>query len=516
MAMLTMAMLTMAMLTMAILTMTLLNMALGARCVTTASRLRETTETRTRLSRSDRVVRVRSVWRVRVAMGSSGFHTLPPRKLRPRLGRTRGAMPAAAPADQSAEEMVARLALLQGTLAPGQLDAEADLAIENWLFGYNLDAAGRDAVARDAAARRRAHDAVEAVELRARRLSKVEAAILRAHEARTIMYRRDLGPIAAMVERHGTIGPFDDLQFTDLIVPSLTLLAKRGMACCCFQLRALLTPVLRGPTLDVGPCDATWENAVFVARLPGLRTLRIDGEHFLPEVDVERVRSRPRLKIGQMGATAALFVGALIADGNLLLRLSDDNRVYIRPFCSFAWVSMQMIYVDASEYLVVDFEDLRGGRAYGKFSVADACALLGPLSRNQASPHWPFNEEFSFASCRAAMRRSDAARVPRSKSTNSYMAEWNRYEGYQMWARAAKGALPELWAGQEAQEKEAARQEALLRRCCQGALRANRARPHGEEAARAAREDHRARAVELINSHQPQATQRAPSEDAPP
>ena len=242
------------------------------------------------------------------------------------------------------------------------------------------------------------------------------------------MYRCDLGPIAAMVERPGSIGPFDDLQFTDLIVPSLTLLATRGMACCCFQLRALLTPVLRGPALDVGPCDATWENAVFVARLPGLRTLRIDGEHFLPEVEVERVRSRPRLKIGQMGATAALFVGALIADGNLLLRLSDDNRV-------------------------VDFEDLRGGRAYGKFSVADACALLGPLSRNQALTYWPFNEEFSFASCRAAMHRSDAARVPRSKSTNSYMAEWNRYEGYQMWARAAKGALPELSAGQEAQKR---------------------------------------------------------------
>ena len=367
-------------------------------------------------------------------------------------------MPAAAPADQSAEEMVSWLAL-QGTLTPGQLDAEADLALEN---DNQVKTSEAGAAARDAAARRRAHDAVEAVELRARRLAKVEAARLKAHEARITMYRCDLGPIAAMVERPGSIGPFDDLQFIDLIVPSLTLRAKRVMACCCFQLRALLSPVLRAPTLDVGPCDATWENAVFVARLPGLRTLRVDGEHFLPEVEVERVRSRPRLKIGQMGATAALFVGALIADGNLLLRLSDDNRV-------------------------VDFEDLRGGRAYGKFSVADACALLGPLSRNQALTYWPFNEEFSFASCRAAMHRSDAARVPRSKSTNSYMAEWNRYEGYQMWARAAKGALPELWAGQEAQEKEAARQEALLRGCCQGALRANRARPHGEEAARAAR-----------------------------
>ena len=39
-------------------------------------------------------------------------------------------MPAAAPADQSVQEMVARLAL-QGTLTPGKLDAEVGLALEN-------------------------------------------------------------------------------------------------------------------------------------------------------------------------------------------------------------------------------------------------------------------------------------------------------------------------------------------------------------------------------------------------
>ena len=355
-------------------------------------------------------------------------------------------MPAAAPADQSAEEMVARLAL-QGTLTPGQLDAEADLALEN---DNQVRTSEAGAAARDAAARRRAHDAVEAVELRARRLAKVEAARLKAHEARITMYRCDLGPIAAMVERPGSIGPFDDLQFIDLIVPSLTLRAKRVMACCCFQLRALLSPVLRAPTLDVGPCDATWENAVFVARLPGLRTLRVDGEHFLPEVDIERVRARPRLKIGRMGATAALFVGALIADGNLLLRLSDDNRV-------------------------VDFEDLRGGRAYGssgienfrwsraygKFSIADACALLGPLSRNQASPYWPFNGGFDFASCRAAIRWNSESRYLRELGLE-----------FQMWARAAKDALPELWARQEALEEEAAGEEATKQDPVQEALAA--------------------------------------------
>ena len=62
---------------------------------------------------------------------------------------------AAAPADQSAQEMVARLAL-QGTLIPWQLDAEADLALEhdNQVKTNEAGAAARAAAARDAEMRR--------------------------------------------------------------------------------------------------------------------------------------------------------------------------------------------------------------------------------------------------------------------------------------------------------------------------------------------------------------------------
>ena len=265
-------------------------------------------------------------------------------------------------------------------------------------------------------------------------VSRVEAAKLRAHDARTKVYGRDLGPIAAMEERPGSIGRLVDLIFhsedlMSLIMPSLTLRAKRLLACCCFELRALLTPTLRAPTLVVGPRDATWENAVFVARLPGLQTLRIDGEHFLPEVDVGRVRTRPRLQIGQMGTVAALFVGALIADGNLRLRLSNGNRM-------------------------IDFGPLRGGRHGGVLAVADstadACALLGPLSRNQALLSWPFNGRFDIGLCRAAILRGEYG----EKDISSYSTDEMEFL---VWAGAAKDALPLLWAEYDEVRKKAVR-----------------------------------------------------------
>ena len=311
----------------------------------------------------------------------------------------------AAAAKQRMEDTIARL-MLKDALYKRQMDAEDTLTrlatIDENHWQESLAAAST-------AAR---------IELEV--VSRVEAAKLRAHDARTKVYGRDLGPIAAMEERPGSIGTLVDLilQFNDLfslILPSLTLRASRGLACCCFQLRTLLTPTLRAPTLVVGPHDATWENAVFVARLPGLQTLRIDGEHFLPEVDVGRVRTRPRLQIGQMGTTAALFVGALIADGNLRLRLSNGNRM-------------------------IDFGPLRGGRHGGVLAVADstadACALLGPLSRNQALLSWPFNGRFDINQCRAAILRGE-------KDISSYSTDDMEFL---MWAGAAKDALPLLWA----------------------------------------------------------------------
>ena len=158
-----------------------------------------------------------------------------------------------------------------------------------------------------------------------------------------------------------------------------------------------------------------------------MQTLRIDGEHFLPEVDVGRVRTRPRLQIGQMGTTAALFVGALIADGNLRLRLSNGNRM-------------------------IDFGPLRGGARHGGVlavadSTADACALLGPLSRNQALLSWPFNGRFDIDQCRAAILRGE-------KDISSYSTDDMEFL---MWAGAAKDALPLLWAEYDEMRKKADR-----------------------------------------------------------
>ena len=324
-----------------------------------------------------------------------------------------------AAANQRMEDTIARLTL-EDALYKRQMDAEDTLTrlatIDENHWQESLAAAST-------AAR---------IELEV--VSRVEAAKLRAHDARTKVYGRDLGPIAAMEERPGSIGTLVDLilQFNDLfslILPSLTLRASRGLACCCFQLRTLLTPTLRAPTLDVGPHDATWENAVFVARLPGLQTLRIDGEHFLPEVDVGRVRARPRLLIGQMGATAALFVGALIADGNLRLHLSNGNSM-------------------------LDFEPLRVARGHGVLavpnSIADACALLGPLSRNQALLSWPFNGRFDIDQCREAILRAETEKDISSYSTDDME--------FLMWAGAAKDALPLLWAEYDEMQKKADRE----------------------------------------------------------
>ena len=281
---------------------------------------------------------------------------------------------------------------------------------------------------------------------------KIVAAKVRARDTRTKMYGRNLGPIAAMEERPGCIGLLADLvlqsdDLMSLIMPSLTLRAKRGLACCCFQLRTLLTPVLRAPTLDVGPHDATWENAVFVARLPGLQTLRIDGEHFVPEVDVGRLRGAKHCILmsemgatgtDQMGATAALFVGALTADYDCGLRL---------PRCSWYY---------GGSYRLIRFKTLRAGqeidwpmwgydgsRSFAD-STADACAFLGPLSRNQALLNWPFNGRFGIDQCRAILRGDKSVENP---SVNGLPASWQPCfdAEFQMWAEAAKDALPLLW-----------------------------------------------------------------------
>lgn len=144
------------------------------------------------------------------------------------------------------------------------------------------------------------------------------------------------------------------------LLPHFELLSKRALACCCYELQQIITVHLRSPILNVMPTDATWSNACFVARLPGLANLRVQGEVFLPDIQVAQIRVLPRLKLGTIGAPAALFVGAIIANCDCQLRLSDGA---VREFAT--------LRTKVSEFA-----------APKNSSPADLAALLGPLSLN--------------------------------------------------------------------------------------------------------------------------------------
>ena len=83
-------------------------------------------------------------------------------------------------------------------------------------------------------------------------------------------------------------------------------------------------------------------------------------------------------------------------------------------------------------------------------STADACALLGPLSRNQALLSWPFNGRFGIELCRAAILRGEYG----EKDISSYSTD---EMDFLVWAEAAKDALPLLWAEYDEVRKKAVR-----------------------------------------------------------
>lgn len=108
----------------------------------------------------------------------------------------------------------------------------------------------------------------------------------------------------------------------ELLLQHVPFCARQALAAACFDTRQL--HVLRHAVhLLVHDADATWLNATFVARLPCLRTLRVEGETSLPVMHLSHYRTLPRLKVGAVGVTAALFLGAAIAKCDCVLRLSD-------------------------------------------------------------------------------------------------------------------------------------------------------------------------------------------------
>jgi len=141
-----------------------------------------------------------------------------------------------------------------------------------------------------------------------------------------------------------------------LILSLMPLSAKRALACTCFDRRQLVSAQLRAPDLSVLRADCTWDNAVFVARLPHLQVLRIEGEEPLK---IGRLRARPKLAVRPLAPLPALFFGAAIASSDTILRLSDDVTSRNLPL-----LRTRVCTIPETA------------------STADIAALLGSLARN--------------------------------------------------------------------------------------------------------------------------------------
>ena len=118
----------------------------------------------------------------------------------------------------------------------------------------------------------------------------------------------------------------EDARIVGLAAP-WPLCVKRLLAITCKDARRMMNELLHTPVLYVEREDATWDNCVFVARLPHLCELRVQGELCLPALELSRYRTLARLKVGELGVPAALFFGAAIATSDATLRLSDGKSV---------------------------------------------------------------------------------------------------------------------------------------------------------------------------------------------
>ena len=82
--------------------------------------------------------------------------------------------------------------------------------------------------------------------------------------------------------------------------------------------------------LNVRPTDATWGNAIYVARhlvpgagVPTLQVLRVEGEQCLPEMRLGEYAQMSRLQVGALGVPAAIFLGCAIAHSKCVVRFTD-------------------------------------------------------------------------------------------------------------------------------------------------------------------------------------------------
>ena len=140
--------------------------------------------------------------------------------------------------------------------------------------------------------------------------------------------------------------------------------SRRALSIVCFDTREM--HILRHAwELTVDDADANWPTIALVARLPLLRQLHVLGETYLPCLEVAKYRELRKLKVGQLGVTAALFFGAAVAKCDATLRLSNSlSLINLRPL----WQ-----------------QDLSSLGLPRETSAADFAALLGAISLNK----WP-------------------------------------------------------------------------------------------------------------------------------
>ena len=126
---------------------------------------------------------------------------------------------------------------------------------------------------------------------------------------------------------------------------------------------ALVAPHLRAATLSVRAEDATFDNAAFVARLPSLERLRVEGETMLPDgLELPKLRSLSNLALKTLSPPAALFLGCALASsgGEHVVRMSNGNTIVaLRPVSERAELDLAVA------------------------SAADLAVLLGALSHNR-------------------------------------------------------------------------------------------------------------------------------------
>ena len=148
------------------------------------------------------------------------------------------------------------------------------------------------------------------------------------------------------------LGLLSEAKDAFFVCEELGLQAKRALACTCSTLRAVIFQLLRQPKLVVQESDAIWDNArfvanVLVANVPE-QVLCVAGETCVPEMKLAHLRTLPKLKVGAMGPTAALFFGAAIADSDCVLRLSTGATKSLRALRERARVNLPQSDVSQS------------------------------------------------------------------------------------------------------------------------------------------------------------------------